>query len=720
MKKIISVFLVILLAFNITAVTYAIMPGYVQSVEINADENITMYVGDELTLEATATPVGFDYSYMLWTTSDPSVINLIGDDGTTEFEPPTSTATITALSEGTAIITVYAALELPETEDYTTHDFVTINVLPKESTSSLREFSTTSYNNENEIVRHLSCAIESLNDDIVLDMENMSIAPEQSLYDSEYDLLVLLDLKTTDENNPYPQIEETAVNLGVSILGGGTSHHLGKNYKAFLILGDNKQEISVTEIDDYNISFNIRELGKYVIYFDEYDEYVVNFYNEIPPENSEESDYIYHKIENLQASDIVVFPEIPEKENYVFTGWKVQSGNGIYFAEPQPFTALNNNGKYYASWCLETEYEPIKIEISSSETITKGKENGKKIILKTNYGRFVEDTEFPTDWRTAYNSETDEQTKADILSEWKSKWNIIGNDDLIIETATRIDDKTVEFTLSGNSDDIYANSDIYIEFDNSLLMPEPYETNGEIIDWDDTKIKMDTDGVRAKMYCSDNALALSRQSRPSTGGGGGVSRYTVTFDTNGGNSISKQTVNRNATVKEPEQPQKDEYNFIGWFTDKELTKQFDFSTKITKSITLYAKWAEIDKTKRQIILTIGDKNAKVFGENKANDVAPKIVNDRTMLPARFVAESLGAKVEWDETAPGIVTITKDDVKIVIYIGEEYAVVNGEKVKLDSPAFIENDRTYTPIRFISEELGAKVEWLPETQQVVITK
>ena len=91
-----------------------------------------------------------------------------------------------------------------------------------------------------------------------------------------------------------------------------------------------------------------------------------------------------------------------------------------------------------------------------------------------------------------------------------------------------------------------------------------------------------------------------------------------------------------------------------------------------------------------------------------------------MLPARFVAESLGAKVEWDGTAPGIVTITKDDVKIVIYIGEEYAVVNGEKVKLDSPAFIENDRTYTPIRFISEELGAKVEWLPETQQVVITK
>lgn len=46
-------------------------------------------------------------------------------------------------------------------------------------------------------------------------------------------------------------------------------------------------------------------------------------------------------------------------------------------------------------------------------------------------------------------------------------------------------------------------------------------------------------------------------------------------------------------------------------------------------------------------------------------------------------------------------------KIVIYIGEKYAIINSEKVKLDSPTFIENDRTCTPIRFISEELCTKV-------------
>ena len=128
----------------------------------------------------------------------------------------------------------------------------------------------------------------------------------------------------------------------------------------------------------------------------------------------------------------------------------------------------------------------------------------------------------------------------------------------------------------------------------------------------------------------------------------------------------------------------------------------------------------VDSTKNQIILTIGEKEALVFGEVKMNDVAPLIRNDRTMLPARFVAENLGATVEWDETYPGYVTITKDNVKIVITIDSQIAIVNDEAIVLDSVAFIENDRTYTPLRFIAEKLGASVKWVEETQQVIITK
>lgn len=210
-----------------------------------------------------------------------------------------------------------------------------------------------------------------------------------------------------------------------------------------------------------------------------------------------------------------------------------------------------------------------------------------------------------------------------------------------------------------------------------------------------------------------------------TSGGGGTSRYTIAFDSNGGSKVSSLRVSRNAVAKEPGAPTKDGFDFAGWYTDKELKVKYDFSEKVTKSITLYAAWTEKDNSVNQIILTIGEKSAKVFGQIKTNDVAPKIVNDRTMLPARFVAENLGADVSWDGDRE-IVTVkgrnlkTDTEITILIYIGSDIAYVNGREVKLDSPAFIENDRTYTPIRFISEELDASVEWLEDEQRVVITK
>lgn len=213
----------------------------------------------------------------------------------------------------------------------------------------------------------------------------------------------------------------------------------------------------------------------------------------------------------------------------------------------------------------------------------------------------------------------------------------------------------------------------------------------------------------------------------SSGGSGGKStaKYTVTFEANGGSAVASQTVSGNAEVKEPQAPAKEGFEFAGWYSDKELKTKYDFSAKVTKSITLYAAWNKQSSAEEQFVLTIGEKEANVFGEIKTNDVAPVIVNDRTMLPARFVAENLGAEVEWDVekrlvTVTGKSLKTGEEVTILITIGKETAIVNGKELKLDSPAFIENDRTYTPVRFIAEELGASVEWLEASRKVIITK
>ena len=70
---------------------------------------------------------------------------------------------------------------------------------------------------------------------------------------------------------------------------------------------------------------------------------------------------------------------------------------------------------------------------------------------------------------------------------------------------------------------------------------------------------------------------------------------TVKFDTNGGNEIASQTVTSNIKAAEPTKPTQDGYLFDGWYTDGEFTSEYDFDTKVTKNITLYAKWTEIEK-----------------------------------------------------------------------------------------------------------------------------
>ncbi|MBR6543597.1 MAG: copper amine oxidase N-terminal domain-containing protein, partial [Anaerotignum sp.] len=120
---------------------------------------------------------------------------------------------------------------------------------------------------------------------------------------------------------------------------------------------------------------------------------------------------------------------------------------------------------------------------------------------------------------------------------------------------------------------------------------------------------------------------------------------------------------------------------------------------------------------KEIVLTINQVVAKVLGETVVNDVAPIIRNGRTVLPARFVVEALGGNIAWDEAAQKV-TITKDDTTLEIFINEPFATVNGTPVQLDAPAFIENSRTYLPLRFIAEYLDAEVTWNEAAQTVTI--
>ena len=191
--------------------------------------------------------------------------------------------------------------------------------------------------------------------------------------------------------------------------------------------------------------------------------------------------------------------------------------------------------------------------------------------------------------------------------------------------------------------------------------------------------------------------------------------YTAQFDTNGGSAVDKVKTDKNGKIERPADPTKEGYIFVGWYSDSKLTKPFDFSAELTANSTLYAKWKE----NNEIILTIGSRKISVFGREIKNDVAPKIVNDRTMLPIRIVAESLGGTVTWNGELQRV-TIQKGADVILITIGADTAYVNGTAVKLDAAAFVENGRTYLPLRFVSETLGAQVAWNEAEKTVTITK
>ena len=77
-------------------------------------------------------------------------------------------------------------------------------------------------------------------------------------------------------------------------------------------------------------------------------------------------------------------------------------------------------------------------------------------------------------------------------------------------------------------------------------------------------------------------------------------------------------------------------------------------------------------------------------------------HSRTLCPIRFIAENLGAEVLWNNEDK-TVSIKKDDIDILLKIGDNTAVVNGDEKAFDTYPQIFEDRTYVPLRFISETL-----------------
>ncbi len=143
---------------------------------------------------------------------------------------------------------------------------------------------------------------------------------------------------------------------------------------------------------------------------------------------------------------------------------------------------------------------------------------------------------------------------------------------------------------------------------------------------------------------------------------------------------------------------------------KTRDNQYSFTMpagKVTVSVT-----TEDMDYDTKIVLQIGNKNVVVDGKAFANDVAPIIQGDRTLVPIRVIIEALGGSVDWDE-ATRTVTINIDGKVLTLVIDQP---IPG----FGQGATIMDNRTYVPIRYVAEYVGAYVEWIAATQQIVILK
>jgi len=110
----------------------------------------------------------------------------------------------------------------------------------------------------------------------------------------------------------------------------------------------------------------------------------------------------------------------------------------------------------------------------------------------------------------------------------------------------------------------------------------------------------------------------------------------------------------------------------------------------------------------------------LIGKGKAKfDTPPVIKEGRTLIPVRAISEAMGADVAWNAEEK-TVTITKDNKVIVFNLKENKVYVDEAEVAIDVPAEVMNDRTMVPLRFIAEQLGLVVEYDDETKIIEISE
>lgn len=123
---------------------------------------------------------------------------------------------------------------------------------------------------------------------------------------------------------------------------------------------------------------------------------------------------------------------------------------------------------------------------------------------------------------------------------------------------------------------------------------------------------------------------------------------------------------------------------------------------------------------QEVAFKVGSKVYKLNNRENTMDAVPFVENGRTYVPVRYLAYSCGLTdqdVKYDQVFQ-TVSLTKGNVSLQLQVGIDQFINDGKVVELDVPPVMINGRTYLPARWVAEAFGYKVAWVEQSRSVII--
>jgi carboxyl-terminal processing protease len=146
----------------------------------------------------------------------------------------------------------------------------------------------------------------------------------------------------------------------------------------------------------------------------------------------------------------------------------------------------------------------------------------------------------------------------------------------------------------------------------------------------------------------------------------------------------------------------------------------DDDQQLTEATEILTKWLRNKHRELfspAITLFVGEHKSFVKGKEVAMAEAPFVEGGRTYVPIRFVSESLGLQVNWNEKEQEI-RIMNDNRIITMKPNSNIAVIGNDQYTFDVPVIIKDSRSYLPIRFLIQLFGRKIDWIVDKKQINI--